>query len=101
MSRYVICDEGDCTGTADCLLTCGTTTRRPCRRHEGTAIRDLKFLHPGQPIERGGWEAVLRSVADEQREIRYAALCARAPAPPPRRRLGQVMADLLHREGSR
>ncbi len=63
----VICDEGDCTRDAYWVLTIGTSTRRVCGRHHPTAIKDLKFLHPGERVEvRSGTSAVLTSLSQDQ-----------------------------------
>lgn len=65
MFNNVICDEGDCTDDALFVLACGESTRRVCPRHHKTAVRDLKFLHPGERIDsHSGSEAVRNSVAD-------------------------------------
>ncbi|OHV23262.1 hypothetical protein BBK14_24380 [Parafrankia soli] len=86
----VICDEGDCDTDAYHVVTSGESTRRVCGKHRGTAIKDLKFLHPGErvDVERGS-EAVRGSVqreqiaADQRRwnENRRRATEAAPPAP--------------------
>lgn len=64
---YVICDEGDCDRGAHWVLTVGESSRRVCVKHRNTALKDLKFLHPGEPIEvDGGLEAIEASAARER-----------------------------------
>ncbi|MEX5637924.1 hypothetical protein [Parafrankia sp. FMc2] len=63
----VICDEGTCTMDAHHVLTCGTTTRRVCLVHRDTAVKDLKFTHPGERIDiESGPAAITLSVLSEK-----------------------------------